>query len=193
MSKKNNDKLDYKTLTSEEIEKELKRTIYNSSYIRVLKSTVYSLIIIVAIAVLIASFFIPVFQISGTSMAPLYDNGDIVLSVKTNNLASKDIVAFYHGNKILVKRIIAGPGQWVVIDKKGNVFVDGKQIKEDYIKEKSLGDSNIKYPYQVPVDTWFVLSDNRLEVLDSRNSEIGCIKNDDIIGKIVFKIWDSKK
>ena len=193
MSKKNNDKLDYKTLTSEEIEKELKRTIYNSSYIRVLKSTVYSLIIIVAIAVLIASFFIPVFQISGTSMAPLYDNGDIVISVKTNNLASKDIVAFYHGNKILVKRIIAGPGQWVVIDKKGNVFVDGKQIKEDYIKEKSLGDSNIKYPYQVPVDTWFVLSDNRLEVLDSRNSEIGCIKNDDIIGKIVFKIWDSKK
>ena len=125
-------------------------------------------------------------------MAPLYDNGDIVISVKTNNLASKDIVAFYHGNKILVKRIIAGPGQWVVIDKKGNVFVDGKQIKEDYIKEKSLGDSNIKYPYQVPVDTWFVLSDNRLEVLDSRNSEIGCIKNDDIIGKIVFKIWDSK-
>ena len=193
MSKKNNDKLDYKTLTSEEIEKELKRTIYNSSYIRVLKSTVYSLIIIVAIAVLIASFFIPVFQISGTSMAPLYDNGDIVISIKTNNLASKDIVAFYHGNKILVKRIIAGPGQWVVIDKKGNVFVDGKQIKEDYIKEKSLGDSNIKYPYQVPVDTWFVLSDNRLEVLDSRNSEIGCIKNDDIIGKIVFKIWDSKK
>lgn len=192
MSKKNNDKLDYKTLTSEEIEKELKRTIYNSSYIRVLKSTVYSLIIIVAIAVLIASFFIPIFQISGTSMAPLYDNGDIVISIKTNNLASKDIVAFYHGNKILVKRIIAGPGQWVVIDKKGNVFVDGKQIKEDYIKEKSLGDSNIKYPYQVPVDTWFVLSDNRLEVLDSRNSEIGCIKNDDIIGKIVFKIWDSK-
>lgn len=192
MSKKNNDKLDYKTLTSEEIEKELKRTIYNSSYIRVLKSTVYSLIIIIAIAVLIASFFIPVFQISGSSMAPLYDNGDIVISVKTNNLASKDIVAFYHGNKILVKRIIAGPGQWVVIDKKGNVFVDGKQIKEDYIKEKSLGDSNIKYPYQVPVDTWFVLSDNRLEVLDSRNSEIGCIKNDDIIGKIVFKIWDSK-
>ncbi len=192
MSKKNNDKLDYKTLTSEDIEKELKRTIYNSSYIRVLKSTVYSLIIIVAIAVLIASFFIPIFQISGTSMAPLYDNGDIVISVKTNNLASKDIVAFYHGNKILVKRIIAGPGQWVVIDKKGNVFVDGKQIKEDYIKEKSLGDSNIKYPYQVPVDTWFVLSDNRLEVLDSRNSEIGCIKNDDIIGKIVFKIWDSK-
>ena len=192
MSKKNNDKLDYKTLTSEEIEKELKRTIYNSSYIRVLKSTVYSLIIIIAIAVLIASFFIPVFQISGNSMAPLYDNGDIVISVKTNNLASKDIVAFYHGNKILVKRIIAGPGQWVVIDKKGNVFVDGKQIKEDYIKEKSLGDSNIKYPYQVPVDTWFVLSDNRLEVLDSRNSEIGCIKNDDIIGKIIFKIWDSK-
>lgn len=192
MSKKNNDKLDYKTLTSEEIEKELKRTIYNSSYIRVLKSTVYSLIIIVAIAVLIASFLFPVFQISGSSMAPLYDNGDIVISVKTNNLASKDIVAFYHGNKILVKRIIAGPGQWVVIDKKGNVFVDGKQIKEDYIKEKSLGDSNIKYPYQVPVDTWFVLSDNRLEVLDSRNSEIGCIKNDDIIGKIVFKIWDSK-
>ena len=92
----------------------------------------------------------------------------------------------------MVKRVIAKSGQWVVIDKKGNVFVDGKQIDEDYLTEKSLGDSDIKFPYQVPVDTWFVLSDNREETLDSRNNEIGCVKNTDIIGKIIFKIWDSK-
>ena len=192
VKKKDKAKIDYRTLTSKEVEEELKRITYNTSYIKVLKSTVYALIIIAAIAVLIATFFMPVFQISGKSMAPLYDNGDLVISVKTKKLNPGDIIAFYHGNKILVKRVIAGSGQWVVIDKNGNVFVDGNKVNEDYIKEKSLGDTDIKFPYQVPVDTWFVLGDNRLETIDSRNSEIGTIKNDDIIGKIIFKIWDSQ-
>lgn len=195
VNKKDNNKktkIDYRTLTSKEVEEELKRIKYNASYIKVLKSTVYALIIIVAISVLIATFFMPVFQISGKSMAPKYDNGDFVVSVKTSKLKSGDIIAFYHGNKILVKRVIAGAGQWVVIDKKGNVFVDGKKVDEDYINEKSLGDTDIKFPYQVPGESWFVLGDNRVESLDSRNSEIGSIKNENIIGKIIFKVWDSK-
>lgn len=192
VKKKDKAKIDYRTLTSKEVEEELKRIKYNASYIKVLKSTVYALIIIVAISVLIATFFMPVFQISGKSMAPKYDNGDFVVSVKTSKLKSGDIIAFYHGNKILVKRVIAGAGQWVVIDKNGKVFIDGKEIDENYLTKKSLGDSDIKYPYHVPVDSWFVLSDDREETIDSRNSEIGCIKNEDIIGKIIFKIWDSK-
>lgn len=185
-------KVDYKTLTSKEIEEELKRTIYNTSYVNVLKSTFYALIIIVAISVLIATFFMPVFQISGDSMAPLYDSGDFVVSIKTKKLKQGDVIAFYHGNKILVKRVIAGAGQWVVIDKKGNVLVDGKKVEESYVDDKQLGDVDIKFPYQVPGESWFVLSDNRAESLDSRNSEIGNIKNENIIGKIIFKVWDSK-
>ena len=185
-------KVDYKTLTSKEIEEELKRTIYNTSYVNVLKSTFYALIIIVAISVLIATFFMPVFQISGDSMAPLYDSGDFVVSIKTKKLKQGDVIAFYHGNKILVKRVIAGSGQWVVIDKKGNVLVDGKKVEESYVDDKQLGDVDIKFPYQVPGESWFVLSDDREEIIDSRNSEIGCINNEDIIGKIIFKIWDSK-
>lgn len=192
IKKKEKTKIDYRTLTLKSVEEELKRTTYKDSYINVLRSTVSALIIIVAISVLIATFFMPVFQISGKSMAPKYKSGDLVISIKTKNIKQGDIIAFYHGNKILVKRVIAKSGQWVVIDKKGNVFVDGKQIDEDYLTEKSLGDSDIKFPYQVPVDTWFVLSDNREETLDSRNNEIGCVKNTDIIGKIIFKIWDSK-
>lgn len=185
-------KVDYKTLTSKEIEEELKRTIYNTSYVNVLKSTFYALIIIVAISVLIATFFMPVFQISGDSMAPLYDSGDFVVSIKTKKLKQGDVIAFYHGNKILVKRVIAGSGQWVVIDKKGNVLVDGKKVEESYVDDKQLGDVDIKFPYQVPGESWFVLSDNRAESLDSRNSEIGNIKNENIIGKIIFKVWNSK-
>lgn len=192
IKKKEKTKIDYRTLTLKSVEEELKRTTYKDSYINVLRSTVSALIIIVAISVLIATFFMPIFQISGKSMAPKYKSGDLVISIKTKNIKQGDIIAFYHGNKILVKRVIAKSGQWVVIDKKGNVFVDGKQIDEDYLTEKSLGDSDIKFPYQVPVDTWFVLSDNREETLDSRNNEIGCVKNTDIIGKIIFKIWDSK-
>lgn len=192
-TKKEERKIDVKSLTSKDIEKELKRTTYNSKYVKVLRSTIYVLIIIAALAVLVATFFMPVFQISGLSMAPKFNAGDFVVSIKTSNLKSGDVIAFYHGNKILVKRVIARAGQWVVMDEKGNVYVDGNLLEESYISEKNLGDYDIEFPYQVPDGSWFVLSDNRLDSLDSRNSEIGCIKESDIIGKILFKIWDSNK
>ena len=135
----------------------------------------------------------PVFQISGSSMAPELENGDLVISIKTKKLNSGDTIAFYHGNKILVKRVIASAGEWVVIDKDGKVYVDGELLQEPYIDELILGDCDIKFPYQVPAESWFVLGDNRTIFTDSRNSEIGSIKNEDIIGKILFKLWDSNK
>lgn len=184
---------DYKTLTKEQIEECLKRETYKSKYFNILTSTIYSLIIIAAIALIVATLIMPVFQISGSAMAPKLNNGDFVVSIKTSNVNSGDIIAFYHGNKILVKRVIARAGQWVVIDEEGNVYVDGILLQETYIDEKMLGDYDIKFPYQVPDGSWFVLSDNRSNVLDSRNSEIGCIKEEDIIGKILFKVWDSNK
>lgn len=182
-------KINYKTLTSKQIEEELKREVYKSKYSKILKSTIYSLITIVAVAILIATMMLPVLQVSGSAMSPIYDTGDIVVSVKTKKLKSGDIIAFYHGNKILIKRVIAGPGSWVTIDDDGNVYVDNEKLNEKYIKEKKLGNSDVEYPYQVPDGHWFVLSDARDNLIDSRNSEVGCVSEDSLIGKILFRIW----
>ena len=186
-------KLNYNTLSIEDIEVELKKEKYKSKYFNILSSTVYGLIIVAALAAIIATLVMPVFQISGSSMSPVLDNGDLVVSIKTKKIESGDMIAFYHGNKILVKRVIARSGQWVVMDEDGKVYVDGKVLEEDYVEELLLGDYDIKFPYQVPAESYFVLGDNRKVYTDSRNSEIGSIKEEDIIGKILFKLWDAKK
>jgi len=185
----NKTKIDYKTLSVSQIEIELKREIYIEKYIKILKNTTYSLMIVAAIATIIATLVMPVLQISGSSMTPTLEEGEIVVSLKTKNLETGDVIAFYHGNKILVKRVIAGAGSYVKMDEEGNVYVDGKLIDEPYIKEKSLGEHDITFPYQVPEGKWFVLGDHRSVSIDSRNSEIGCVKQDDIVGKIIFRVW----
>lgn len=190
---KSKEKIDCKSLTVEQLEKELKRETYRSRYFKILTSTIYALIIVAAVAALVATFVMPVLQISGSSMQPTFTEGEIVLSVKTNNLKQGDIIAFYHGNKILVKRVIAGPGSFVNITIDGDVYVDGVLLDEPYIQEKMLGDTNIIYPYQVPDGEWFVLGDQREVSIDSRNTEIGCVSQDDLVGKIVFRVWPLNK
>ena len=194
--KKNNkikENIDYKSLTVKKIEQELKRETYKYKYTKILKSTIYGLIIIAAIATLTATLILPVLQISGSSMNPTYKEGEIVIAIKTKNPKPGDIIAFYHGNKILIKRVIASAGSWINIDDSGIIYIDGKKIDEPYILELSRGDTDIEYPYQVPNESWFVLSDNRSDIIDSRNKEIGSISKKDIIGKIVFRIWPIKK
>ena len=186
-------KLDYNSISIEQIETELKKEKYKSKYFNILSSTIYGLIIIAALAAIIATLIMPVFQISGSSMNPELNNGDLVISIKTKKLDNGDIIAFYHGNKILVKRVIASAGEWVVIDKDGKVYINGQLLQEPYIEEFILGNCDIKFPYQVPAESYFVLGDNRTIFTDSRNSEIGTIKNEDIIGKILFKLWDANK
>ena len=186
-------KLNYDSLSIEQIETELKKETYKSKYFNILSSTIYGLIIVAALSALIATLIMPVFQISSSSMSPKYNTGDIVLSIKTKNIKSGDIIAFYHGNKILVKRVIAGTGNWINIDESGQVYINGYRLEENYVKELNYGDSDIEYPYQVPDGHWFVLSDDRANSIDSRNKEIGSIKQEDIIGKILFKLWDANK
>jgi len=172
-----------------EVEKELKREKYKLRYKKTLKSTVFALITASAAAVLIATLWLPVLQIFGSSMTPTLQEGEVVLSVKTDNLEPGDIVAFYYGNKVLIKRYIAGPGSWVNILEDGTVFVDDALLVEPYVSERSLGICDLEFPYQVPEDTYFLVGDHRSTSVDSRHSSVGCISEDQIVGKIVYRVW----
>ena len=174
---------------TEQLEAELAREKYKKRYHSVLRSTVYTLIIVAAVAVLTATLWLPVLQIYGSSMTPTVDEGDIVISLKGSKFRQGDLVAFYLGNKILVKRCIAGPGQWVDIDADGNVSVDGTLLDEPYLTEKALGDCNIDLPYQVPDNRYFCMGDHRSTSVDSRHTSVGCVAEEQIVGKIVFRVW----
>lgn len=179
--------------TVEQLKRELKEVKHKKQYGRVLRSTVYVLLISAACAVLVATIFFPILQLYGTSMEPTLSENEIVIAFKTTDFEQGELVAFYVGNKLLVKRFIAGPGQWVDIDDEGNVYVDGEMIDEPYIKEKAIGACNIELPYQVPENKYFVLGDRRETSVDSRNTAIGCIDDDEIVGRVIFRVWPFKR
>lgn len=173
----------------EQLEAELKRERYKRRYRSVLRSTVYTLITVAAIAVLVATLWLPVLQIYGNSMTPTLQDGEIIFSVKTAELEPGDVVAFYYNNKILVKRVICGPGDWIDMDEDGTVYVNQVRLNEPYLVEKALGDCNIELPYQVPDGKIFVMGDHRSTSVDSRNTAVGCVAQEQIVGRILFRIW----
>jgi len=182
--------MNYKQLPSTaEIEQELKREQYKRRYKRTMKSTVFALITAAAVAVLVATLWMPVLRIFGTSMTPTLEEGEIVIAVKDKNLEVGDIIAFYYGNKVLIKRFIAGSGSWVDVREDGTIFVDGKELDEPYLSKKAFGISDLEYPYQVPEGTYFLVGDERDTSVDSRHSSVGCVDDEQIVGKIIYRVW----
>lgn len=173
----------------EMLQKELRRELYKRRFRRILRSTVDALIVVAAVASIIATLVFPVLQIAGTSMEPNLNDGDIVLLAKTNKLETGDLCAFYYSNKILIKRVIATPGDYLWIEPDGTVFVNGIELDEPYVQEKSLGECDIEFPYQIPENAFFMMGDHRETSIDSRSSVIGCISTDHMIGKILCKFW----
>ena len=173
----------------EELEAELKRIKYNKRYGSVLRSTVYALIIVAAIAILIAVLVFPVLRIHGSSMTPNLYDGNIVVCLKNSKYEVGDSIAFYYNNKILVKRVIARSGEWVDIDENGYVYVNGEKIEEPYVQDHALGECDIELPYQVPDGRVFVMGDHRSVSVDSRSTSVGCVSDEQIVGRLLFRVW----
>ncbi|WP_276930259.1 signal peptidase I [Faecalibaculum rodentium] len=169
--------------------KEKKRILYKKKFRDTLKSTIAVLVVVAALAILAATLWLPVLRIYGNSMTPTLGEGNIVATVKTTEFQPGDVIAFYYNNKLLVKRVIAGPGDWVDLADDGTVYVNGKELEEPYLEEKALGETNIDYPYQVPEDRWFVMGDHRSVSLDSRTKAIGPIAEEQIVGKLIWRLW----
>ena len=168
---------------------ELKRVRYRQRYHSAIRSTVYTLLTVAAIAVLVATLLLPVLRIYGSSMTPSLYEGDIVVSVKEMSFDRGDIISFYYNNKILVKRVIAFEGEWVNIDEDGNVYVNGALLDEPYVKEKAFGECDITLPYQVPDGRVFVMGDHRTTSVDSRRSTVGCVFEEQVVGRILYRVW----
>ena len=179
--------------TTEQIRTELERVRYRRSFANTLRSTIFILIVVSASAVLVAVLLLPVLRIYGHSMNDTLDEGDVVVSIKGSTFKTGDIIAFYYNNKLLVKRVIGQPGDWVDIDEAGNVYVNKVMLEEPYLNSKAFGETNIELPYQVPESRIFVLGDNRDVSIDSRNTSVGCVAEEQIAGKIVFRVWPLDK
>ncbi len=173
----------------EEVEAEKERLDHMARYRKTLRSTIFALIVVAAAAVLLATVFLPVLQVSGTSMEPTLEDGNIIVLSGNGKFETGDLVGFYYQNKLLLKRVIGGPGDVIDIDDEGNVSVNGELLDEPYVTNKALGETDRTYPYQVPENHYFVMGDNRTTSIDSRSTAIGCIEEDQIVGKVFLRVW----
>ena len=173
----------------EQMEDEIARLKYRKKYSSLLRGTIYSLAVVAAVAILVATLWMPMLQITGASMTPTLEDGQFVMAVKTNAFQPGDITAFYYNNKILIKRVIASAGDWVDISEDGTVYVNGVLLEEPYIQEKALGECTIELPYQVPDGKVFVMGDDRPVSLDSRTTAVGPVSKEQVLGKVVFRVW----
>ncbi len=179
--------------SAEQLYKEVKRIKSRRAFIRLFYNTIASLIIVAAAAVLISMLFLPVLRVTGTSMTPTLQNDELIVCRKNGNFSQGDIVAFYYNNKILLKRIIAVSGDYVNIDPDGTVYVNDVRLDEPYVEDKAFGECDLKLPYQVPDQRIFVMGDHRSTSIDSRSTSVGCISEEAVVGKVMFRVWPIKE
>lgn len=175
--------------TAKQLAQEMKRLKYNKNFRKMVMNTIGSLLVVAAVAVLISMLFLPVLRVTGTSMTPTMQNDELVICSKRSNFKSGDIVAFYYNNKILLKRVIGVAGDWIDIKEDGTVYVNGEALDEPYVNELAFGECDISLPYQVPDNRIFVMGDHRAVSVDSRSTTVGCIADEYIIGKVIFRLW----
>lgn len=178
--------------TKQQIETERKRYRRRKAYNKSLRGTVYVLTLVAAVAVLIATLILPVLQIEGTSMEPTLSNGEIVLLTKTTRFDRGELCGFTWNNKLLIKRVIGLPGDWIEMDTDGTIYLNGEKLEEPYVQQFAMGECDLEFPFQVPQEQYFVVGDMRESSIDSRNSLIGCIPKEQIVGKVFFRVWPLK-
>ncbi|MBQ3795817.1 MAG: signal peptidase I [Butyrivibrio sp.] len=178
--------------TIDELKKELKRVNNKKEYKRVLRNSIFVVVVVAALAVLISSFYVTVLKVTGDSMTPTLETGEIVIAQNSSSFEPGDLIAFYYNNKVLVKRVLGSPGDWINIDDDGLVSINGVTIEEDYVTDKSLEPTDLTFPYQVPENRFFVLGDHRNVSIDSRSTVVGCVTREQLIGKVVFRVFPFK-
>lgn len=179
----------YDLPTAKQLSDEIRNISYRKKFRRTLFSTINSLIVVAAVAVLVSMLFLPVLRVTGTSMTPTMMNNELVICSKWSNYKKGDIIAFYYNNKILLKRVIGLPGDWIDIREDGTVYLNDQKLEEPYVDEKAFGECDIKLPYQVPESKIFVMGDHRSTSIDSRSTSVGCVAEEYIIGRVIFRIW----
>ncbi len=175
--------------TAEQLEQELKRLKYRHSFAFTLRSTVASLIVVAAIAVMISTMIMPVLRVTGTSMTPTLQNDQVIICNKLAECQKGDVVAFYYNNKVLIKRVIGVAGDVIDISGDGVVSVNGEPLDEPYVSELALGECDIELPYQVPDNRIFVMGDHRSVSIDSRSTSVGCVAIENVIGKVLLRVY----